>query len=183
MSIVILDATKSNDEISKALIREIKKKGVEYSHYILEDMNIQPCRSCGACGFKSPGRCVFDDDMHEILKAIAKCSLIVMVTPVRFGGYSSTLKKAMDRFMALGIPTYMFKNGRLLHPARYGTKMLLVMGIYEGDPTVQTVCFKKLVEHNAFNMQCNYRTVLIEEAEEIADMRRKLEEAFGEVAL
>lgn len=183
MSIVVLDATKSNDEISKALISEIGKKGVEYSHYILEDKNIQPCRSCGACGFKSPGRCVVADDMQDVLKAVAKCSIIVMITPVRFGGYASTLKKAIDRFMPLGVPTYFVEHGRLLHPARYGRKMLLVVGIYEGDPKEQAASFKKLVEHNAFNMEYCQRTVLVEASEDTAEIAHELEYAIREVIL
>lgn len=183
MSTVILDATKSNNDTSNALVEVIKKKGTEYTLFKLEDMKIVPCRSCGACAFKSPGRCVFSDDMHDILKAVAKCSEIIMITPVRFGGYSSTLKKAVDKFMNLGIPTYKLMHGRLVHPGRYGTKTLTVVGIYEGDPVEQSVSFNKLVEHNAFNMQYRYRTVLVKESDASSAWIHKLDDINEKVAL
>ena len=104
MSSIILDGFENENSIGNTLKRLIEEKGVKSTYFKLKDMNILPCRSCGSCGLKTPGKCVIDDDMPKIMKAIATSSLYVMLTPIRFGGYSSQLKKAVDRTMSMGFP-------------------------------------------------------------------------------
>ncbi|MEA4845850.1 MAG: hypothetical protein VB106_01310 [Clostridiaceae bacterium] len=89
MSIVILDAMDEQNNISSILKETLTEAGQEIISFKLKDMNILPCRSCGACGFKSPGKCVIQDDSHEVLRAIARGSTILMLTAIRFGGYTS----------------------------------------------------------------------------------------------
>jgi len=104
MSSVILDSFEGEHFIGATLKQLLDEKGVASTYFKLKDMNILPCRSCGSCGLKTPGKCVIDDDMPKIMKAIATSSLYVMLTPIRFGGYSSQLKKAVDRTMSMGFP-------------------------------------------------------------------------------
>ena len=56
MSIVILDAMEDKNSISDNLKEKIIQRGDELSYFELRDMKILPCRSCGACGYKSPGK-------------------------------------------------------------------------------------------------------------------------------
>jgi multimeric flavodoxin WrbA len=121
MSIVILDAMEGDNIISSNLKEQLMETDKELISFELRNMNILPCRSCGASSFKSPGKCVVKDDSHEVLGAIAKGNMLVMLTPIRFGGYNSTLKKAVDKFMNLCLPSYAVKHGHLVHPARYDT--------------------------------------------------------------
>lgn len=161
MSIVILDAMDDKNNISNILEETLKDTGQDITSFKLRNLNIMPCRSCGACGFKSPGKCVIQDDSHEVLRAVAKCNTFIMLTPVRFGGYASDLKKIVDKFMTLGLPLYTVKQGHLLHPMRYGSKFIVGIGVYDGDPKDREECFSRLVENNAFNMQSEYRTLIL----------------------
>lgn len=174
MSLVILDAMEAGSCISNKLREELEKTGEQFSYYELWNMNIMPCRSCGACGFISPGKCVIQDDAHEILRAIARGTTVIMLTPVRFGGYSSTLKKAVDKFMNLGLPEYIVKEGRLLHPARYGSKLIAAIGVHEGLSKDREDCFKKLVEHNAFNLQSECRTLILDASKGMENIEREI---------
>jgi multimeric flavodoxin WrbA len=124
---------------------------------------------------------VLQDDSHEILRAIARCSTLVMLTPIRFGGYTSTLKKAVDKFMSLGLPTYTVKNGHLLHPARYGSKFIVGVGVYEGNSEDQEACFRRLVENNAFNLQSQYRTLILKPSGDIGKMKQEISSLLKEV--
>ena len=84
-----------------------------------------------------------------------------MLTPIRFGGYSSQLKKAVDRTMSMGLPFYIVKNGHLLHAMRYGNKSLLAIGLAEENLRGQEENFRTLVTRNALNMSFSYKKALI----------------------
>ncbi len=181
MRTVILDAWGSENPIGDVLQRVIEERGDTVSYYMLKDMNILPCRSCGACGTKSPGRCVIEDDMHDIMRAIAHGDRIAMITPIRYGGYSAQLKKAVDKFMPLGMPLYIVKNGHLLHPMRYGSKELFVIGVADQSIQGQEENFSVLVQKNAFNMQSSYRTLLCKSSEDLVVIEEKIQRSLGEV--
>ena len=181
MSIVILDAMDDKNNISSTLEEKLTDAGHEMISFKLKNMNIMPCRSCGACGFKSPGKCVIQDDSHEVLRAIARCSTFIMLTPVRFGGYASALKKIVDKFMTLGLPSYMVKQGHLLHPMRYGSKFIVGIGVYDGDSKDREDCFNRLVENNAFNMQSEYRTLILKPSGDGEKIKQEISSLIKEV--
>lgn len=181
MSIVILDAMEGGNNISSSLKEVLADTGNETISFELKNMNILPCRSCGACGFKSPGRCVLQDDSHEVLKAIARCSIFIMLTPIRFGGYNSTLKKVVDKFMSLALPAYTVKNGHLIHPARYGSKCIMGIGVYDGSSRDQETCFRRIVENNAFNLQSSYRTLILRQSYDVEKLKQEISGLLKEV--
>lgn len=181
MSSVILDAFESEKSIGNTLKRLLEEKGQEFSHFKLKDMNILPCRSCGSCGVKTPGKCVLDDDMHGIMRAIAPSSLIIMLTSIRFGGYSSQLKKVLDRTMVMGLPLYIVKDGHLLHPMRYGKKSLLGIGLAEENLQGQEENFRTLVARNALNMQFACNTLIFKPSDDMTIIKREMESALKEV--
>ena len=88
MSAVIIDAMEKGSFISKAVVDRCRENEKDISLFKPADMNILPCRSCGACEYKSPGKCVIKEDMDDILRSIAKGNILVMLTQIRFGGYS-----------------------------------------------------------------------------------------------
>lgn len=180
MSLVILDAMENDSRISSTLKSVLEEGGEEISYFKLKDMNILPCRSCGSCSFKSPGKCVFYDDAQEILRAIAASNRLLMLTPIRFGGYSSCLKKAVDKFMLLILPTYTVKQGHLLHPPRYGSKKLLAIGVEEKLSIEQEESFRRLVENNALNMQAAYKTLILRGLDNTEGIKRDINSLLEE---
>ncbi|MGE5630728.1 MAG: flavodoxin family protein [Caulobacteraceae bacterium] len=181
MSIVVLDAMESENSLTDAIKEVCKERVEELIHFRLKDMNILPCRSCGACGYKSPGKCVAEDDAHEILRAIARSGIVILLTPIRFGGYTSTMKKIVDKFMNLCLPSYTVKHGHLLHPARYGSKFLLGIGAYEGESKDEGECFARLVENNALNLQYPCRTIILKPSGDAGKVRQEIDSILREV--
>ena len=175
MSIVILDAMEGKNNISDNLKERIMKRSEELSYFELRDMKILPCRSCGACGFKSPGKCIFKDDMHEILYAMAKSSTIILLAPVRFGGYPSGLKKAVDKFALMALPLYTVKHGHMVHPARYGSKTLIGIGVQQEGSKEREESFKKLVENNALNGQFEHKAVVLDFSGDIESINQSID--------
>jgi len=177
LSIVLLDARENNSNIG-VIVSTFKKlfeeRGEVINYFLLKDMNILPCRSCGACSFISPGKCVIKDDIHEIMRAIAKCNIYIFITPIRFGGFSSQLKKVVDRTMPLGLPLYVVRKGHMLHPMRYGHKFILAVGITEEKYSGQEENFSNLVGRNAVNMQASHRTLVLESTDDKENIENRI---------
>lgn len=181
MTIVLLDAMEEESIISVKLKERLLKADSGLRSFSLKDMEIQPCRSCGACGYKSPGKCVVKDDSHQVLKAIAGCDMYVLLTPIRFGGYNSILKKAIDKFMSLALPCYMVKDGRLLHPDRYGRKQMAVLGIAGSASPEQEKSFRKLVEHNALNLNASHAAIVLDSLNDTMRLEQEIDRLLKEV--
>lgn len=152
MNIVVLDSFATKEVLNFDFEKILATLGGSLRYFKLENMNIQLCRGCGACGDLSPGRCILDDDMEEIFEAIAESTHIVLLTPLVFGGYSSTLKKALDRFMVLGLPLYEVRDGRLYHQSRYEKKHYIGIALTDLYREGRAKNFKNLVFQNADNL-------------------------------
>ena len=62
----------------------------------LSDLNISPCLGCDAC--KRKGRCVQNDDIHNLLEKLNRSSIWVFGTPVYWWGPTAQFKTFFDRF-------------------------------------------------------------------------------------
>jgi multimeric flavodoxin WrbA len=169
--------------ISDAVKQFCEDTADELSYFKLSDMNVVPCRSCGSCSHKTPGECVFKDDIKVIFHELVKSNVVVMLTPIRFGGFSSHLKKVVDKFMLLGLPLYMVKKGHLLHPPRYDKKDLVVIGVKEKEVEGQVESFKTLAENIGLNLQYPYKTVILDKNDKVDDIKNKIKQAEKKEAI
>lgn len=170
------------EAVSTGLRSRLEQAGKRCAVYTLREMNIAPCRSCGACGYRSPGQCVVNDDLHAILRSVAHSQVVVFLSPIRFGGYASQLKKVVEKFMVLGMPYYMVRDGHLLHPMRYGQKSLISIGVVEADLPGQEECFRLLLERNATNLLCPKRKAVVVRPDGLtpATLSARLDQLVGE---
>lgn len=60
-------------------------------------LNINPCRACYACWFKTSGKCVQKDDATKVIEKIRQADMLVIASPVYFYGLSAQLKAIIDR--------------------------------------------------------------------------------------
>jgi multimeric flavodoxin WrbA len=180
----ILDGSNSEnniDDIVNILKNTIQQNGYSYKYFRLSDMNVLPCISCGTCTYKTPGKCILDDDTDTIMRSLAPSKGIILLTPIVFGGYSSQLKKAVDKFSLLGLPLFIVKDGHLLHPMRYGSKVLMGIGISDKNIKGEVDNFKLLIERNALNMQCSYYKALTFESSKGQNVENEILSMFKEV--
>ena len=186
MNILILNgATESRNgafhrKIKDDLDRESGKRGLSVTAFDLDSMEIKPCRGCFACWVKHPGTCVIQDDEERILKAVVRSDVLVWLTPITFGGYSSVLKKAIDRIIPISLPFFIKSHGEIHHPPRYiGRKKLLAVGTLPRPDAGAEKIFRDLVGRNAVNLN-SLKTgvaVLAEETGE-AGIERAVREIF-----
>ena len=174
---------KTDKFLTSTLKECLENKKQEYSYFKLNEMNILPCRGCGSCGHKTPGKCAYKDDMPIIMKDLAKSEIVILLTPITFGGYSSELKKAVDKFTLIGLPLYLVKDGHLLHPTRYSTKSLIVIGVIQNEMPGQEENFNLLVENNALNIHYEHKTIFLKSLEDKHFISQKINSVLNEVLL
>jgi multimeric flavodoxin WrbA len=108
---VVFNAVEFEDRLDAEMRQALANNQYQTTWFDLPKMNIHPCRSCGSCGLRTAGQCVIGDDMQPVLRAFASSQVVILITPIRFGGYSSELKKAIDRLLPVGLPYYIVKAG------------------------------------------------------------------------
>lgn len=157
MKTLILDGSHSNDamggQISSILRKELQERGWDAEHILLREQKIGNCAGDFFCWVRSPGVCNINDDNRLIAAKVAHSDLLVYLTPVTFGGYSSALKRMVDHQIQNILPFFAKVNGEIHHQRRYKTyPKLLVIG-WMNSPNVQAeAVFRHLVMRNAVNM-------------------------------
>lgn len=160
MKALILDGSDYEEEIIKIAYDTIKEElesvGWSLNYFLLRDTKIAPCLGCFSCWIKTPGICAIDDAGRNIARLAAQSDLWVFLTPLKFGGYSSDLKKAVDRLLPLLLPPFIKINGYTYHPWRSDKHPRFnVFGMIKKSDDEMQITFGNLVNHNATNFHIN----------------------------
>jgi multimeric flavodoxin WrbA/putative sterol carrier protein len=118
----------NTDILLQKFLRGAKIQGAETETVYLKEKNIHPCIGCYTCWTKTPGICVFKDDMPGLLEKIRDCSILVYATPLYNYSMTAYLKIFQERSLPLLDP-HLIKEGEVYrHPQRYpnNRKMVLV---------------------------------------------------------
>ena len=157
MKALILDGTRSeerfSDDVQQALTGRLAADGCEVESMTLRDMEVHHCVGCFGCWVQTPGECMIDDGARDVARAFIASDLVVFFTPVTFGGYSSELKKALDRIICVVSPFFDRIDGEVHHKPRYQQyPRLLGVGVQPRPDRESEAIFTTLVERNAINM-------------------------------
>lgn len=113
---------------------------------------IKKCVGCFGCWIKTPGQCVIPDGYQNMGEILGKTNQLVIISRLRFGGYSSFVKNVLDRSISYILPYFEIRNGEMHHKARYQNRMVLSAYFY-GDEIAdeEKKTARELVEANAIN--------------------------------
>jgi len=166
MKIAILDGgladQTTTDAIRTLLIATSREQGDQVQPFVLRNQKIAYCLGCFECWTKTPGRCRIEDESQAIAAAIIHSDLVIYLTPITFGGYSSVLKKAIDRTICLISPFFTKINGEVHHRKRYTHyPNLLGIGLLPQPDPEQAAIFSKLIERNAINFHAPTHASLV----------------------
>ena len=187
MKALILDGTKSsNDESTKIfnlMLEELNKLNWEVISIALEDINIGYCTGCFGCWVQTPGECIIKDYEENVVKDMVHSDLIIYLTPIVFGGYSSILKKALDRQIGRVLPYFVKINGEVHHSKRYEKQQsLLSIGLLDKHDSEKEEIFKTLVARNAINMWAPFQRAIISlKDEDVSEFSNHFNKALMEV--
>lgn len=156
MKAILLDGSQSNDvtgqRVYTALTAELKSRGWQVENVCLQEKKIGNCAGDFFCWVRNPGICNVNDDNRAIAESIINSDLMVYLTPITFGGYSSVLKKMVDHQLPNISPFFAQVNGETHHQRRYRTYPdFLAIGWLEQHDSQTEQIFQHLAHRNAIN--------------------------------
>lgn len=166
MKAVILNGALPGDDAvdtaGRGITTDLKKHGWQVQHLPLREMKIGYCLGCFQCWTHTPGLCRINDDGREVARQLIQSDLAILLTPLTFGGYSSELKKTVDRNICLISPFFMKIDDEVHHRPRYKNfPAMLGIAISTQPNGNQAQTFARLVERNAINMHAPVQGALV----------------------
>jgi len=157
---LLLDGRRDDDPTlalaHDALVGGLDAGGWAVDDWALRNDRIAWCAGCFKCWTETPGVCAHHDGGRTVAERWTHSDLVVFLTPVTFGGYSSELKKALDHVIPILQPFMQKRRGETRHPQRYARRRdLLVVGTVSAGQAEgpEAGTFRRLVERNTLNMQ------------------------------
>jgi len=123
--IVVFDGGPRNSKFSKTTFmvnhfcKGAKFAGAQVDYISLKDMKINPCTGCFTCWTKTPGECIFKDDMTELRIKYRKADLIIFASPLYIFNVTGIMKVFLDRILPNMKPYMLINEGETKHPHRY----------------------------------------------------------------
>ena len=122
MNILLLNGSSRPNGCTYTALREVadtlEAGGAETEILFLGSGPIRDCTACRTCQ-KTPGRCVFDDDIvNRIIEKARAADGFVFGTPVYYAHPSGRILCALDRMFYSGGSAFAFKPGAAIASAR-----------------------------------------------------------------
>ena len=157
MKALLLNGSLKNDYdfsmICSLIIELLERDGFEVEQIVLKDIKVAACQGCFDCWLRTPGECKIDDYSRDVAKKMVQSNLIIHFSPITFGGYSSELKKVIDRFIPTILPFFTKRNGETHHKYRYENRgSIIAVGVIDKPDEEKEAIFKELVYRNSLNM-------------------------------
>lgn len=141
----------------------------------LRDEQIAYCLGCFECWTKTPGICRIDDAARAVTASIIRSDVTVYVSPVTFGGYSSELKKALDRSICLVSPFFKRIDGEIHHHPRYDHYPVeYAIGVLPAPDPNQEEIFQRLFRRNTINLHAAGQASTVVYAQQDRDDIRRI---------
>jgi multimeric flavodoxin WrbA len=178
MNAVIMDGSPAGDRMGErageALRAELAARGWDAETFVMREQTIGNCAGDFFCWVRSPGLCNVNDDNRIIAAAIARSDLLIYLTPVTFGAYSSDLKRMVDHQIQNISPHFTKIDGETHHKPRYERYPdLLVVGWQAQPDAEEAAVFRFLVARNSINFYAPAHVVgMVAAGEDQAALRR-----------
>ena len=89
-------------------LRGAHEAGAEVEKIFLRDRTISPCLEIYGC--KRDGRCVIEDDFHEVAEKMVQADALILASPIFFYTVSAHTKMFMDRCQSFWVKRYVLKQ-------------------------------------------------------------------------
>ncbi|MHA1186312.1 MAG: NAD(P)H-dependent oxidoreductase [Candidatus Heimdallarchaeota archaeon] len=161
--VFVFDSGPRNRKLSKTsfmvdqFIEGVEAAGAQVEYFKLKDYDIKDCTGCYTCWTKTPGQCIFKDDMSTLRMKYREADLIVFASPLYIFNVNGIMKRFLDRLLPIMKPYMVIDDhGFIKHPDRYpelGEQGFVVFSA-AGFPDIEnnydglTSMFKMLDLHN-----------------------------------
>lgn len=115
--ITLFDLRKNTDPETVAAITSLFDEQIRYK--ALGSAEIKPCIGCWTCWLKTPGKCVYKDEMEECFADYVNSDKVIMLLDTAQGFISHQAKVFIDRTIPHYHPYIEIVDGECHHKARY----------------------------------------------------------------
>jgi len=156
-------------KLSIAFIEGIKKNNKEelnVEEIQTNKLNIKECLGCFACVNRTPGKCVIDDEMKDVINKLLWADIIIWSFPLYYFNIPSKLKNVIDRQLPMVLPFMVKDSESGSHPTRYDMSnkrnvLISTCGFYRAEGNYDSVIsmFDHVLGKN------NYETIFCSQGE------------------
>jgi multimeric flavodoxin WrbA/putative sterol carrier protein len=120
MKVLVINGSPKENSNTMTLTRAfLSGAGWENTEIVnVAKLSIHSCIGCFSCWNKTPGKCVFEDDMAQVLDKINSAEIIIWSFPLYYYSVPGALKNLIDRQLPLNLP-FMTGEENGAHPDRY----------------------------------------------------------------
>jgi multimeric flavodoxin WrbA len=178
-----IETNPEGEKIHKAIIKILRQAQFHVNDIFLKEKKITPCQGCFDCWVKTPGVCIIDDYGRKIAEQMMLSDLVIHLTPIIFGGYSSELKKVIDRSIPIILPFFRKFKGEIHHKQRYEIRpSLIVIGYQDNQIRNQEETFRTLIYRNSLNMDpLIHKTLIYTKNQDLSGFQRDFKMILEEV--
>jgi multimeric flavodoxin WrbA/putative sterol carrier protein len=112
-------AAGNTDVLVRAFLSGAREAGAETEIVYLKGKTIHHCEGCFSCWIRTPGVCIHDDDMTDLLGLLRTADVGVVATPLYGNMVTGLMKDFLDRTLPLSHPAIQKQGDQYLHPPRY----------------------------------------------------------------
>ncbi len=167
MKAIILNGSLKNHThltpVQKLLEKAFENYDWQVESIPLHSTTIETCIGCFKCWISTPGVCFREDQGRDVAKKAINSHLLVFLTPLTWGGYSSELKKAIERMLGLIHPYFIRVKGSCRHGKRYDAYPSILGVAVSNDKKDEEgeKVFEALIERHSLNWHSPRQKALV----------------------
>ncbi len=122
--LAINSSPRSNEESKTELVLQkflegARAAGAAADTVYLRNYRIRHCMGCFACWFKTPGKCIQQDDMTgELFDRFLAADLVILASPLYHYNLNARLKTFIERTLPMIKPDFVDRGAKTGHPLR-----------------------------------------------------------------
>lgn len=114
----------NSSTVARRFVDKARSNGADIQVYFLNELEFRGCQACMACKTIRED-CVLNDGLTSVLKDVSRTDILVLASPIYFGGVSAQMKAFIDRTYSFLTPHfYRNKKHSRLDP---GKKLVFIL--------------------------------------------------------
>lgn len=148
--------------------KEISKLSFNEDDYLINSLECKnSCIGCFSCWIKHPKICCYNDQFSHIPDLIKKASEFIIISKARYGCYSSSTKRVLERCIGYILPYFCVRNNMIHHETRYHNSLIFHPIFYGNLNTVDKECLYNLAKANSINLDATFKVDYCKNIKEI----------------